>query len=87
LEEQQDHHLRWIREPFLDHTEPHDHFVVHGHTITEEIDERPNRIGIDTGAYQSGRLTALVLEGDTRRFIQAVEREGEVVIEMGADRT
>jgi serine/threonine protein phosphatase 1 len=84
LEEQQDHHLRWIREPFLDHTEPHAHFVVHGHTITDGIDERPNRIGIDTGAYQSGRLTALVLEGTSRRIIQAVERDGTIVIETGA---
>ena len=31
-----------------------------------------NRIGIDTGAYASGRLTALVLEADTRRFLQAI---------------
>jgi len=86
LEEQEEHHLRWIREPFLDHAEPHDHFVVHGHTITETIDERLNRIGIDTGAYRSGCLTALVLEGTSRRAIQAVEREGEIVIETGAER-
>jgi serine/threonine protein phosphatase 1 len=86
LDEQEEHHLRWIREPFLDHTEPHDHFVVHGHTITETIDERPNRIGIDTGAYRSGCLTALVLEGTNRRFIQAVERDGVIGIETGNDR-
>ena len=86
LAEQEDHHLRWIREPFLEHTEPHQHFVVHGHTITDGIDERANRIGIDTGAYQSGRLTALVLEGTSRRIIQAVERDGAIFIETGADR-
>jgi serine/threonine protein phosphatase 1 len=86
LAEQEEHHLRWIREPFLDHTEPHQHFVVHGHTITETIDERSNRIGIDTGAYRSGCLTALVLEGTARRIIQAVERDGTIVIETGADR-
>jgi serine/threonine protein phosphatase 1 len=84
LDEQEEHHLRWIREPFLDHSEPYQHFVVHGHTITEAVDERSNRIGIDTGAYQSGRLTALVLEGDTRRIIQAVEHDGAIAIETGA---
>jgi len=86
LDEQEAHHLRWIREPFLDHAEPHDHFVVHGHTITETIDERSNRIGIDTGAYRSGCLTALVLEGTTRRTIQAMERNGSVIIEHGGHR-
>ncbi len=86
IEEQREHHLRWIREPFLDHAEPHQHFVVHGHTITEAIDERSNRIGIDTGAYRSGCLTALVLEGTTRRVIQAVERGGVIVIETGGDK-
>ncbi len=85
LEEQEEHHLRWIREPFLDHEAPHERFVVHGHTITDGIDERANRIGIDTGAYKSGCLTALVLEGTTRRVIQAVERDGTIAIETGAE--
>ena len=84
LDEQKEHHFRWIREPFLDHAEPHDHFIVHGHTITETIDHRPNRIGIDTGAYRSGCLTALVLEGTERRVVQAIERDGEIGIEQGA---
>lgn len=83
LEEQQRHHLRWIREPFLDHDAPHEHMVVHGHTITDAVDVRPNRLGIDTGAYRSGRLTALVLEGEGRRLIQAIEKEGGIVIEKG----
>ena len=83
LAEQEPHHLRWIRDPFLDHDAPHDHFVIHGHTITEDIDARANRIGIDTGAYRTGRLTALVLEGTGRRFIQAVERDGAITIETG----
>ncbi|MFL6733835.1 MAG: hypothetical protein ACJ8EY_03980 [Sphingomicrobium sp.] len=43
--------------------------VVHGHTITDAPDVRANRIGIDTGCYSSGRLTALVLEGTERRFL------------------
>lgn len=81
LDRQEERHLRWIREPFLDYPEHHDHFVVHGHTITEGIDARPNRIGIDTGAYRFGCLTALVLEGTERRLIQAVERDGAIAIE------
>lgn len=75
LEEQKTKDMRWIREPFLNHRAPHSHIVVHGHTIFEEIDERKNRIGIDTGAYRFGKLTALVLEGDERRYIQAVEKK------------
>ena len=69
LEEQRGSDLRWIREEFLDHRGAHAHFVIHGHTITETVDEKPNRIGIDTGAYASGRLTAIALEGDRRWFL------------------
>nr|WP_137676381.1 metallophosphoesterase family protein [Parerythrobacter lutipelagi] len=82
LEEQKPRDMRWIREPFLRHRAQHSHIVVHGHTIFEEIDERKNRIGIDTGAYRFGKLTALVLEGEERRYIQAVEKKksGKLVI-------
>lgn len=55
--------LRWIRSPFLDHGRPLAKIVVHGHTISDDLDVRPHRIGIDTGAYATGRLTALGLEG------------------------
>lgn len=70
--------LRWIREPFLSHTEDHGAVVVHGHTITEEAELRPNRIGIDTGAFFSGRLTALVLEGTDRWLIEARQAAGAI---------
>jgi len=73
LEEQRLRDLRWIREPFLDHAAPHERMVVHGHTITPDVDERSNRIGIDTGAYASGRLTALGLEGRERWVLQAID--------------
>jgi len=62
--------LRWIRTSFLDHREPLEKMVVHGHTIEPEVVYRPHRIGIDTGAYDTGRLTALVLEGDATRLLQ-----------------
>jgi serine/threonine protein phosphatase 1 len=68
--EQAQSDLRWIREPFLRDDRDHGCVVVHGHTISEEIEERPNRIGIDTGAYRTGVLTALVIEGGTRRYLQ-----------------
>jgi serine/threonine protein phosphatase 1 len=58
--------LIWIREEFLDSTKDHGVVVVHGHTITPAPEVRRNRIGIDTGAYYSGHLTALVLgDGET----------------------
>lgn len=80
LEEQSGQDMRWIRTRFLRHEEPHAHMVVHGHTIAEDIDQRHNRIGIDTGAYRTGCLTALVLEGEEQRYIQAVENNGEITI-------
>lgn len=58
--------MRWIREQFLFDDTDHGFVVVHGHTISEQVEERPNRIGIDTGAYRSGVLTALAIENDQR---------------------
>jgi len=66
LDQQRQSDLRWIREPFLFDDTDHGFVVVHGHTISDEIDERPNRIGIDTGAYRTGVLTALAIEGGKR---------------------
>lgn len=71
LDKQAPHDLRWIREPFLSDRSFHGAMVVHGHSISDGIDERPNRIGIDTGAYSTGVLTALVVDGDDRRFLQS----------------
>jgi serine/threonine protein phosphatase 1 len=44
---------------------------VHGHTPRAEPDIRPNRIGIDTGAVFTDRLTALKLEDGSRKLLQA----------------
>lgn len=76
LDAQRRQDLRWIREPFLSHPDSHGPVVVHGHTISDEPEDCGNRIGIDTGAFMSGRLTALVLEGTGRRYLEAVEEDG-----------
>jgi serine/threonine protein phosphatase 1 len=70
LDQQKGSDLRWIRREFLDNTSDYGCVVVHGHTITDEVEERGNRIGIDTGAYASGRLTAIGLEGTERWFLE-----------------
>lgn len=61
--------LRWIREEFINGDRNYDVTVVHGHTISEEVEEAGGRIGIDTGAYLTGRLTALGLEGRARWYL------------------
>ncbi len=65
LDAQKPSDLRWIREPFLGHRGLLSHRIVHGHTISEDVVFMPHRIGTDTGAYQSGRLSAVGIEGDT----------------------
>jgi len=66
IEEQVPSDLRWIRNDFLDSEADHGVTVVHGHTIRPEAEMRANRIGIDTGAFASGVLTTLGLEGSER---------------------
>jgi serine/threonine protein phosphatase 1 len=70
LHRQIEEDLLWIREDFLESSSRYGKVVVHGHTPREEVVVRPNRIGIDTGAYMTGVLTALVLEGEGKRFLQ-----------------
>lgn len=71
LAEQSPEDLLWIRDEFLSNRADHGPMVVHGHSIRERIDERPNRIGIDTGAFMTGKLTALGIEGKERWFLQS----------------
>ena len=83
LAEQSRNDLRWIREPFLSHSGDHGFVVVHGHTITDQPVIRSNRIGIDTGAYESGRLTALALEGDARWLLATSLADGVIACASG----
>jgi serine/threonine protein phosphatase 1 len=62
LAEQREADLLWIREEFLLHEGRFDKIVVHGHTPVSEVDMRPNRINIDTGAYATGKLTCIIME-------------------------
>lgn len=73
LERQSLADLRWIRDDFLDDLSEHGKMIVHGHNITTEPDEQANRIGIDIGAFRSGSLAAIGLEGDRRWFLFAHE--------------
>lgn len=70
LQEQSNEDLLWIRQDFTESRQQHDHVVVHGHTISDEVEFHPNRIGIDTGAYCTGVLSCLVLEDEDQRVLQ-----------------
>lgn len=62
--------MAWIRKSFLLSDQDFGKTVVHGHSVAREVELRPNRIGIDTGAYFSGVLTALVLDGTSVKYLQ-----------------
>lgn len=69
LARQVEQDLLWIREPFLSADDYFEHRVVHGHTVFPVPQVLPNRIGIDTGAYASGTLTAVALWSDCFEFL------------------
>lgn len=71
LEQQTDDDLFWIRDRFTESRRPFSHRVVHGHTITDAPIADERRVGIDTGAYASGRLTAARFEGEAVSFLIA----------------
>lgn len=68
LADQDPKDLMMIREPFLQYEGELSHVVVHGHTPTSSrLPESGRcRIGIDTGAYATGRLTCLVVSADEK---------------------
>jgi serine/threonine protein phosphatase 1 len=70
LDRQDPEDLIWIREPFLTYPGLHPKVVVHGHTPHDEAELKPNRVDLDTLAYASGRLTALAVEGRTKRLLE-----------------
>lgn len=70
LADQDEHDLMWIRQPFIGSTADHGAVVVHGHCIVDEPELCANRIGIDTGAFETGVLTCIALEGERRDILQ-----------------
>jgi serine/threonine protein phosphatase 1 len=64
--------LLWIRAKFLTAEKSCGFVVVHGHTTDTKPDLTRWRIGVDTGAYATGVLSAVKLSGDNRDLIQAV---------------
>ncbi|HAX91553.1 MAG TPA: serine/threonine protein phosphatase [Rhodospirillaceae bacterium] len=70
LEAQQPEDQLWARGDFLTSRTTYDKLIIHGHTISAEPEVKHNRIGIDTGAYATGHLTCLMLDGTKRAFLQ-----------------
>ncbi|CAG0951033.1 MAG: serine/threonine protein phosphatase [Rhizobiaceae bacterium] len=70
LDRQDPRDLIWIRDVFLNYAGLHPKVVVHGHTPAPEPEILANRVNVDTGAYQSNRLTALVVDGASKRTIE-----------------
>jgi serine/threonine protein phosphatase 1 len=76
IDEQAEEDLFWIREEFLAYEQPFECFIVHGHTPVEAIDFRSNRINIDTGAFATGCLTCVVIEGNDITQLPATVQVG-----------
>ena len=69
LDEQTAHDMMWVRREFIPHTELHEKVIVHGHTPHRKPEVMANRINVDTLCYDTGNLTAVVLEGNEHRFL------------------
>lgn len=69
MDDQRDEDLMWIREPFLSDGPGQDLLVIHGHTPSPTPSFGPGRIGIDTGAYYTGKLAVLKIDGDFSTFL------------------
>ncbi|MDF1721301.1 MAG: metallophosphoesterase [Minwuia sp.] len=69
LDRQDGNDMIWIRKTFLESRADFGKVIVHGHTPVLQPEVHHNRISIDTGAFFSGHLTALVLQGAERRFL------------------
>jgi serine/threonine protein phosphatase 1 len=74
LEQQKREDLLWIRHEFLESRRHHGAVVVHGHSEAGDVDVTSNRIGVDTGAYRSGELTAVGLQDSLRWFISTTRK-------------
>jgi serine/threonine protein phosphatase 1 len=71
LEKQSRHDMLSIREPFLSSPKQLPCRVVHGHSVSFDVQITPSRIGIDTGAYATGRLSAILIENGRTEILSA----------------
>lgn len=79
ITEQEEADVLWIGAEFTASTESFDRIVVHGHSITDDADLAGNRIGIDTGAYRSGILTAVRIEDGGVSLLQTGKSDTRVI--------
>ncbi len=63
------HGLLWGHPEFLKKPRRDGLWLVHGHFITREPAAAKGRVSIDTGAYETGRLTAAIVEEGAVRFL------------------
>lgn len=71
LRRQAEHDLLWIRDEFLRDEGPHEKVIVHGHSWRSADPEvLSHRIGLDTGAYETGVLSAIMLDGEDHLVLQ-----------------
>ena len=76
LSKQAKEDLLWIRDEFVNIDQRHERIVVHGHSWVDESPvDLPHRIAIDTGAHETGVLTAVCLEDGAVDFLSTKERE------------
>ncbi|QND51969.1 serine/threonine protein phosphatase [Phyllobacterium sp. 628] len=71
LERQNPEDLIWIRWDFLDDPHLHSKVIIHGHTPASDVEVRQNRVNLDTGAYASGRLSAIRIDAEAKSFLEA----------------
>lgn len=67
IKDQLEKDLLWIRDAFLEYEKPFEQFVIHGHSPVLAPDMQTNRLNIDTGAFATGCLTCVRIEGSTIR--------------------
>lgn len=73
LSRQRNQDLLWIRQEFLEDNRPHGAVIVHGHSIESNVVVKHNRIGVDTGAYKTGKLSAVMLDGNQYDVIMTAD--------------
>jgi len=80
LKNQEDFDLFFIREEFTKSKRWHGAMIVHGHTIEESVRIYPNRIAVDTGAFRTGLLSAIRLQGLDQMVLDTADIDESIII-------